>query len=555
MLVLIALAFAAPADTVIEHATLWSDGKTMKDTCIAIRDGRFVSVGRRDASLIGPETKVVDAKGAFVMPGVIDSHMHLMRGGIRLHYLRLDKANTKTEFLEQIKAYADKQPAEGWVIGSGWSAESWPEKVQPNREMLDSVTGDRPAALTRMDGHSVLLNSKALKLMGIDKNGPANPNGGSIDRDVAGEPTGLLRETAMGLLRLPPSTPEQVYRGFQDAVKMANSMGITAAGEIGSWIDNDSYRRYAQGEPTIRLGLFPVATNWTNEIQAMKSFRGVPGWVAGRGVKGYMDGTLGSRTAFMFEPFSKLLPDQTSPTGLPRAGFRDGSYAKGVKAAAEANLQVLFHAIGDRANSEVLNMYDANAPGLSRRRFRIEHAQHLAPADIPRFGKLGVIASLQPYHKADDGRYCEEIIGTERSRTSYAYRDLLKTGARLAFGSDWPVVTANPWLGIETAVTGRIMTGAIWMPHQNITVDEALQAYTSGGAYAMGMEGEIGQVRVGFRADLLILNESPFAESPSWKTMHPERVWVEGRELSITNMREEAKGGAPDDCCVSRPQK
>ncbi len=537
-----------PADLILDHATLWTNGRTIRNATIAIRDGRFVSVGRVRADLVGPNTKVVDAANKVVLPGMIDSHMHLMRGGIRLNSLLLAGTKDRADFLQRIENWAGGLQPGQWIIGSGWSADGWPDKAQPTREWLDKVTGDHPAALTRMDGHSVLLNSKALELMKITKDGPANPNGGSVDRDASGEPTGLLRETAMGLLRLPPTSPDQMYESFKVAVRMANSLGITAASEIGSSVDYGHYRRYAQAAPTIRLSLFSTASSWTNDVTLAQGFSPVSGWVQARGLKGYMDGTLGSRTAFMFAPFTKPLPDQTSPTGLARPGFGDGTYGRGIKNAADAGLQVIFHAIGDRANSETLNLYETNATGLKDLRFRVEHCQHLAPADILRFAKLGVIASMQPFHKADDGQYCEEVIGTERSQTSYAYRDLLKSGAVLAFGSDWPVVTANPWLGIETAVTGQILTGKPWMTHQNITVDQALKAYTVSGAFAMGMEREIGQVAVGFRADFLIMNSSPFERKANWAAMGPERVWVNGKEIPLVKAGKEVDGGAADDC-------
>jgi len=533
MLVAIAFLSIMPADLVIENATLWTNGRVSPDSTIAVRGGKFVHIGEPDAALIGPETKRHDAKGAVVMPGIIDSHAHFMRGGVRLTQLALADAHTKTDFLKKIEDWVKAAPAGKWILGHGWSAESWPEKEQPTKEWLDKIESERPMALYRMDGHSVLVNSAALKLHGIDKNGPKNPEGGSIDRDPkTGEPTGLLRETAMGLLtKIPSTTLEELSNGFAKAVEMANRYGITGVSEIGPGTGLPLYASYAQRSPSMRISLYLTTTDWTSEIAAAKRFAPIRDWVAVKGLKGYMDGTLGSRTAFMFSPFTKPLPDQTSLTGLARPGFGDGTFTRGVSEAAAANLQVIFHAIGDRANHETLNIYESNASDLANRRFRVEHAQHLTAGDIRRFGPLGVIASLQPYHKADDGRYCEEIIGHARSRTSYAYRDLLDTGARLAFGSDWPVVTANPWLGIEAAVDGRIMTGDVWMPHQNISVHEALKAYTIDGAYAMGREKEIGQIAPGFNADFIILNSSPFKEKPDWKSLAPTHVWVGGKAV------------------------
>lgn len=544
------LATQSPADLVVENATLWTNGKTTENAVIAVRSGRFVHVGKANPSLIGPQTERVDAKGAFVMPGIIDSHAHFMRGGIRLTQLALAESKSKADFLKRIEDWAKQTPAGKWIIGFGWSAESWPEKTQPTKEWLDPITGDHPTALYRMDGHSVLVNSAALKLHGITKEGPKSPEGGSIDRDPAtGEPTGLLRETAMGLLtKIPATTSEDQAAGYEKAIAMANGLGITGVSEIGSSGHLNLYRHYAGEEPTMRVSLYLGAGTWTNEVTAALEFAPVQGWLAVKGLKGYADGTLGSRTAYMFEAFTKPLADQASPTGLPRPGFIDGTYARGIREAADADLQVIMHAIGDRANSDTLTLYEKNAPGLERRRFRIEHSQHLTAKDIRRYGPLGVIASLQPYHKADDGRYCEEIIGTPRSKTSYAFRELLDNGARLVFGSDWPVVTANPWLGIETAVTGRIMTGSIWMPHQNITVHEALKAYTVDGAYAMGREKEIGQIAEGYFADFIMLNESPFATAPNWKAMKPTKVWVNGRALDLTP-RESHEAVDPHACC------
>lgn len=537
MLAIACLALILPsyeADLVIENATLWSNGKLTKHAFIAVKNGRFAYVGKKDTRWISSKTQVEDVSDRVVLPGLIDSHAHLLTGGIRLSTLQLAGTTSKADFLGRVEAWAKKTPPGKWILGGGWSAESWPEKTQPTRDWLDSVTGDHPAALTRMDGHSMILNSAALKLAGITKDSPASPAGGSIDRDpVTGEPTGLLRETAMALAGqvIPQPSQEEYYEGLRSAVRMANSNGITAVSEIAGGLAQ--YTRYVADNPTLRFALYPVATSWLTALEAAKTFKPAPGWAKVNGVKAYMDGSLGSRTAWMLEPFTKPLPDQASLTGLPRPGVKDGSYAKGIRAAADAGLQVIVHAIGDRANREVLNLYEANAPNLKGRRFRVEHAQHTSPADILRFGKLCVIASMQPYHKADDGRYCEEIIGTERSRSSYAYRDMLKAGAKLAFGSDWPVVTINPFVGIEAAVTGRIMTGAIWMPHQNISVDEALKAYTVGGAYAMKMETEIGQVAPGFRADFIVLNESPFDKDPNWKMMAPDEVWVDGKAVPI----------------------
>lgn len=524
---------ASPADIVIDHAVIWTGGRLTKMSCVAVREGRIVHVGGFDVSFVGPKTQVLDAKGKVLMPAFIDSHVHFMSGGETLTRLDLRGANTKQEFLRRIKDYGATLSSKETLVGSSWSAESWPDKSQPNRYDVDSVTGDRPAVLYRMDGHSLLVNSAAIKKMGITKDTPS-PAGGSIDKDpTTGEPTGLLRETAMvrvGFI-LPPTSAAQTMQGLRAAVKLANSYGIGSVSEIGSTGDFGNYREYASSNPTLRFSLYAVATNWTNEIQAIKSFKPVPEWLQANGIKAFMDGSLGSRTAWMLEPYTKPLPDQKSPTGLPRPGFSDGTYEKGIRAAAAADLQVIVHAIGDRANREILSLFEKAAPNLATLRFRVEHAQHLTAEDIKRFGRLGVIPSMQPYHKSDDGRYCEEVIGTERSKTSYAYRDLLNSNARLAFGSDWPVVGDNPWLGIEAAVTGKILTGKTWMTHQNISIDEALTAYTATGAYAMKRDDDLGQIKVGYLADLQILNMSPFKKGVDYTTIRPETLLVGGKKV------------------------
>lgn len=522
-----------PADLVVENAVVWSGGSLTKSSFVAIRDGRFVYVGKPDSSWIGGDTVRVDAQGKVLLPGFIDSHTHLVQGGVALTQLDLRDADTKAKFLAKIKAWADSKPGKGTIFGYAWSAESWPEKTQPTRWDVDSVTGDRPAVLARMDGHSVLLNSAALKSLKITKD-TKSPEGGSVDKDPqTGEPTGLLRESAMSMAAFmqPPRNGQTLADGLRAAVQMANRNGITAVSEICSVGDFQRYVTYGKENPTLRFSLYPRASDWTSEVRAVREFAGVPGWVHANGLKCYMDGTLGSRTAWMLEPFTKPLPDQKSLTGLPQTGFTDGTYAKGIVEATGAGLQTIVHAIGDRANHEILSVFIASSTNTRAVRYRVEHAQHLTAQDIERFGSSGVIASMQPLHKADDGRYCEEVIGTERSKTSYAYRQLLDRKAFLAFGSDWPVVDINPWLGIEAAVTGRTLKGELWMTHQDITLNEALTAYTSTGAYAMKRESDLGQVKVGFRADFQLMQSSPFVEKPDWKTLRAASLYIEGRKV------------------------
>lgn len=525
-----AMLVQGPADLVVVNARIWTDGKLTPHRCLAVKNGRFSYLGVPKPQLIGPRTKRIDAGGKVVVPGLIDSHTHLMEGGVGLFELELRPAQSKVEFISLIKNWSDKLPISSWVVGNGWSAESWPEKETPTKEWLDAVTGGRPAILYRMDGHSAIANSEALKRAGITKDKPVDPPGGVIDRDpVTKEPTGMLRESAVGLVLPPAPTAEDRYRGFERAVALANRWGITAVSDISSTGYASLYRRFASGAPTLRVSLYARTSSWPTAIRSVKGIAPVPGWFAARGLKAYMDGSLGSRTAFMAAPFDQRLPGQSETwRGLPMPGATDGTYATGVQLAAEAGLQVIIHAIGDQANHDVLAMY-SGVPNIIKRRYRVEHAQHLLRTDIPTFARLGVIPSLQPYHKVDDGRYCDDVIGKGRSETSYAFRDLFRTGAKVAFGSDWDVVPLNPFWGIAAAVTGRLDSGRIWVPQQNISVDQALTAYTTNAAYSMFMEDAIGRIRPGYHADFVILDRSPFDKGTDLTKIEPVATYVEGR--------------------------
>ncbi len=389
---------------------------------------------------------------------------------------------------------------------------------------------------TRMDGHSALVNSEALRLARITETGPDDPKGGVIDREPSSHaPTGILRDSALSMVRVPDASSDDEYHGFLTAVAEANRMGITAVSDIEDPSAVDIYRRYyARPNPTMRVGFYTNYGFWDLAYKTLTDAPKASTWFRANGIKAYMDGSLGSRTAYMHAPFTKLLAGQKSDwRGAPRVGATSGMYAKKFPQAAKRGFQLIVHAIGDQANHDVLDLYAA-IPGHENKRFRIEHAQHLLPSDVARFGSLGVIASMQPYHKADDGRYADEVIGVARSRSSYTYRSILKTGGRLAFGSDWPVVSNNPWLGIATAVTGKIMTGKVWMPHENITLDQALVAYTSGGAYAMFMENSIGSLKQGYQADFLVLDRDPFLPGTDLAAVTAKSVYVAGRPVSGT---------------------
>lgn len=523
----------APADIVIENARIWSDGFPGFAEFAAIKDGRFVHVGKRAINFTGPNTKRIDAKGQIVIPGLIDSHIHMLGGGTNLSQLQLRDAKDKQDFVDRVAEWTKNLPAGKWVLGGRWSVESWTNREQPTKEWVDAVTGDRPLYLSRMDGHSALVNSVALEMAGITKSTP-DPAGGVIDRDASGEPTGILRETAMSLVsrHIPAASKADKIAALKKAMAHVNRLGITAVSDICPIGDLDVYEQLASsGDLTVRFSLYPTANNWLAASTQAKSFKGKPGWVAVRGFKAYFDGSLGSRTAYMHEPFLGNPDDKKDWRGLPMPIVTNGAFLRDASAAYMNRLQTIAHAIGDEANHLLLDQLERAYPNLKDARCRSEHAQHLLPDDIARFGRLGVIASMQPYHKADDGRYAESYIGPERSKSSYAFKSLLKAGAVLAFGSDWPVVSANPFLGMEAAVTGKIMDGRLWQTQENLTVPEALRSYTSQGAYAMFMDIEIGKIATGYRADFVILDRSPFDAGVSWAEIKPVAVYVEGNAV------------------------
>lgn len=533
-LTLASTALAQPADLVIEHARIWSDGLGGFAQFAAVRDGRFVHVGDPDPGLIGPHTKRIDAGGRVVIPGLIDSHAHMLSGGLGLSQIALRDVRGRDEFVRRIADWAEQLPPGGWILGGRWSVESWSRPEQPTRKWIDPVTGDHPAFLPRMDGHSALVNSRALAIAGITADAPPDPEGGVIDRDPGtGKPTGILRESAMGLIarHIPDPTIDDKVRALQRAIRHAQQFGVTSVCDIPDLSDLPAYERLGREEPGLRFFLYPTAGDWSRAADVVRRFHGRPGWVQVRGLKAYLDGSLGSRTAYMREPFLGNSPDKVGWRGLLREGVEDGRFARNIAAAQRAGLQSIAHAIGDEANHILLDTLERIYPDLRRARCRSEHAQHLLPGDIRRFGDLGVIASMQPLHKADDGRYAESFIGPERARSSYAYKSLLDAGAVVCFGSDWPVVSNNPFPGIEAAVTGRTLDGAVWQPQQNITVGEALRCYTSRAAYACFAEHEIGRIAPGYRADFVVLDRSPFGADVDWSAIKPAAVYVQGRQV------------------------
>jgi len=521
-----ALAQTPAADLVVRNALIWTgDEANPEATAAAIRDGRFVAVGA-DAEVrahIGRGTRVIDADGKRVLPGLIDAHVHLAGAASSLGRLDLRPARSREHLLSMLEEHARTLGPDDWVLGRGWSAESWPEQRPPTAEEIDQATGGRPAALVRMDGHSLIAGATALRIAGIDQHGPPDPPGGKIGRYEDGRPDGAIYEQAMSLVtrHAPSETPDRTRRLFRRAVARANELGVTQVGAI------DSQRFFeAFVAPLDRAGDLTLRVHGTvsEGHGSIEAWRPTLEWAASHtrlsprvrilGFKGYMDGSLGSRTAWMHGPYLDNPRDEDN-AGFPLALAETGELDALISLAASLGLQPAVHAIGDRANHVLLDWYEKIPDALRRKvRPRIEHAQHLTSADVGRFAELGVIPSMQPLHKADDGRYAEQRIGPERIQTSYAFRDLLDSGATLAFGSDWPVVSVNPFLGIHAAVTGRTLDGATFVPSQSISVEEALRCYTRHAAHALHSEDETGMIRVGHRGDLVMLDRDVLTVAP-----------------------------------------
>jgi predicted amidohydrolase YtcJ len=501
---------ADDASLVIRNARIWTGAPTAPwATALAIRGERLVAVGtnREVDTLVGAGTEVIDAPAGLVLPGFIDSHVHLLSSGFELSSVQLRDAQTPEEFARRIGAMAATLAPGEWIEGGSWDHQNWGGAL-PSRDWVDALTPDHPILVSRLDGHMALANGKALELAGVNRDTP-DLEGGKIVRDNDGAPTGILKDNAMNLVSrlIPEPTPAQEDRALEMAMDNLAGNGVTTVHTMGyDWSDWEAYRR-ARGEGRLRTRIYSVLpiAQWERLAGELETNGHGDDWLRIGGLKGFMDGSLGSHTAAFFEPFSDA-PDDRGLFVTPPEQMRDWAVA-----ADAAGLQLLIHAIGDRANAALLDIFAevARQNGARDRRCRIEHAQHLRPQEIRRIAELGVIPSMQPYHAIDDGRWADSVIGPERSRHTYAFRSLIDAGAQLAFGSDWSVAPASPILGIHAAVTRQTLDGAHpggWVPEEKISVEEALAAYTRNGAYASFEEGSKGKLAPGMLADVVILD-------------------------------------------------
>lgn len=526
------------ADLIIRNAKIWTVDKNHPAAqAVAVLDDRIVAVGSNDEveAWRGPHTRMVDASGKLLLPGFNDSHVHFVDGGLSLDSVQLNDATSAAEFARRIGEQAKKTPRGEWVTSGDWDETKWTPAAMPTKELIDPLTPDTPVFVSRYDGHMALANSVTLRLAGITAQTP-DPPGGVIMHDAQGNPTGALKDAAMDYVFkvAPPLSHDARLRAVKRALAHAASLGVTSVQHMNpEYADIAVYSELLErGELTARIYAAPLIPGVDDQIKiGIRHAFGGPFLRIGA-LKAYADGSLGSSTAYFFDPFSNqpnnrgLLSDEMHPVSLMQDRM--------MKADA-AGLQICTHAIGDQGISIILDLYReiVKAHGESDRRFRIEHAQHMAAKDFDRFAQLHVIASVQPYHAIDDGRWAEERIGHDRASRTYAFRTFLNHGVRLAFGTDWNVAPLNPMLGLYAAVTRATLDGKNpngWFPEQKLTVAEAVEAYTMGSAYAEFQEKDKGSITPGKLADMVLLSDDLFSIDPvKIRDVKVMTTWVGGK--------------------------
>jgi predicted amidohydrolase YtcJ len=507
------------ADRIYMNAKIWTgDSSNPSATAIAIKDSVILYVGNDYQAYAGSNTILKDLGGRMLVPGFIDNHTHFLEGGFSLSTINLRQVKSIQDFIQTFRHFADSSKGNAWIKSGNWDHEAWGGQL-PRKEWIDSVSGEHPVFMNRYDGHMALANSIALKLAGITKYTP-NPPGGEIVKDSkTGEPTGILKDGATNLVFrvIPEQSEQELDRALQIATAHALSHGFTQIHDMssfGGWPDLATYRRAENANQLpLRIYSFVPIRTW----QKLDSFIKTNGWGNDRlrwgGLKGFVDGSLGSTTAWFFKPYL----DAPNSTGLQVTDTT--LLRKWILGADSVGLHIACHAIGDHANNWILNVYEEaekRRPAQDHR-FRVEHAQHLIQSDIPRFAKLKIIPSMQPYHAIDDGKWAAKRLDSDRLKGTYVFRSLLETGANLTFGSDWTVAPLDPIAGIYAAVTRRTLDDKNpggWFPDQKISVEQALRCYTVNNAWAGFQENKTGKLKSGMLADFTVLSQDLFSIAP-----------------------------------------
>ncbi len=526
------------ADLIIRNARIWTvDASHPEAEAVAVLDERIVAVGSNQDvdAWRGPKTRVVDAEGKRLLPGFNDAHVHFVDGGSQLDNVQLNDATSSAEFVKRIGEQVPRTPKGEWLLGGDWDETKWTPAELPTKDLIDGITGAVPVAVNRYDGHMVLANSAALKLANITAQTP-DPAGGVIVRDAKGNPTGGLKDAAADLLfkALPPRTHAQLRHAVERALEHAASVGVTSVQNMNpDYADIAVYAELLEeGKLTTRIYAAPLITQVDDQVKiGVRHAFGGPYLRIGA-VKAYADGSLGSATAYFFEPFDDqpknhgILSDEMQPVSLMRDRMMSAD---------GAHMQICTHAIGDAGISAILDIYSEieKAHGDRDRRWRIEHAQHMAAKDFDRFAHLHVIASVQPFHAIDDGRWAEGRIGHDRASRTYAFRTFLNHGVRLALGTDWNVAPLNPMLTLYAATTRATLDGKNpngWFPEQKLTIKEAIEAYTMGSAYAEFQENEKGSISSGKLADMVLLSDDVLSIDPvKIRDVKVLKTWVGGK--------------------------
>ena len=531
------------ADRIYFNAKIWTgDSTNPAASAIAIKDSLILYVGNDYQEYAGGQTTLVDLHGEMLVPGFIDNHVHFLDGGYYLANIDLREAKSKAGFIASFRHYTDSAKGNSWIRGGNWDHEAWGGEL-PRAAWIDSISGDHPVFISRYDGHMGLANGIALKMAGITKN-TNNPPGGEIVKDPkTGEPTGILRDEATNLVSkiITNQTEQELDESLSRAASHALSHGFTQVhdmGTYGGWIDMATYRRAeAAGKLPIRIYSFVAISSWAKLDSFVKINGRGNDLLRWGGLKGFVDGSLGSTTAWFYQPYL----DAPTSTGLQVTDTI--LLRKWVLSADSAGLQVACHAIGDHANDWILNVYE-EAEKLrpdKDHRFRVEHAQHLSSDAIERFARLKVIPSMQPFHAIDDGKWAAKRLDLARLKRTYVFKSLLESNATLTFGSDWPVAPLDPIAGIYAAVTRRTLDDKNpggWFPEQKITVEQALRCYTANNAWAGFQEMKTGKLKAGMLADLTVLSEDLF-------NIAPENIRNTKVLLTVVNGKEAFKSPKP----------